>query len=197
MTTNFIAVRYGLSLDEKRASMIEQAKENDNIGTIYLLNDNDTLHGAIDLRDFLTAKNEEELEEGVITSYPYVYADDMINNEALDKLIDYDEDSIPVLSERTNEVLGVITAQDLAEVTFDEIDEPEEPQEAPIIPEEKKSLPYMVLCGIALLIIAALLGHTGTASEVGRETAFIICLIAGAAASILGIYLANRKKEVK
>ena len=197
MTTNFIAVRYGLSLDEKRASMIKQAKENDNIGTIYLLNDNDTLHGAIDLRDFLTAKNEEELEEGVITSYPYVYADDMINNEALDKLIDYDEDSIPVLSERTNEVLGVITAQDLAEISFDEIDEPEEPQETPVIAEEKKSLPYMVLCGIALLIIAALLGHDGAASAVGRETAFIICLIAGAAASLLGLYLDNRKKEVK
>ncbi len=196
MTTNFIAVRYGLSLEQKRESLIEQAKENDNIGTIYLLNDNDTLHGAIDLRDFLTARTEEELEEGVITSYPYVYADDFINNEALDKLIDYDEDSIPVLSERTNEVLGVITAQDLAEVSFDEIDEPEEPKESPV-EEEKKSFPYMVVCGIALLIIAALLGHNGTAAEVGRETAFIICLIAGAAASLLGMYLDNRKKEVK
>ena len=113
MTTNFIAVKKGLSLKETMKSLVEQARENDNIGTIYLLNENDTLHGAIDLRDLLTAKNEEELEETVITSYPYVYADEIINKESLDQLIDYDEDSIPVLSEKTNEVLGIITAQDI------------------------------------------------------------------------------------
>ncbi|MBR2599311.1 MAG: magnesium transporter, partial [Erysipelotrichaceae bacterium] len=126
MTTNYIAVKYGLSLKDTMTSLIEQAKENDNIGTIYLLNENDTLHGAIDLRDVLTAKNEKDFDDRIITSYPYVYADRLISDESLDSLIDYDEDSIPVLSEQTNELLGVITAQDLAEISFDELDEPEE-----------------------------------------------------------------------
>ena len=195
MTTNFIAVRYGLSLDEKRNSLIEQAKENDNIGTIYLLNDNDTLHGAIDLRYFLTAKSEEDLEAGVITSYPYVYADDLISDEALDQLIDYDEDSIPVLSEKTNELLGVITAQDLAEISFDEMEEtPVQPEV--ITEEEKKDFPYLGFIGIVLLVISALIGHNA-AGNVTRETVFIICLILGAAVSILAIYLNIHKKEAK
>ena len=63
--------------------------------------------------------------------------------------------------------------------------------------EEKKGFPFTALCGIVLLVLAALMGHDGVSADVGRETAFIICLIAGAAASVVGLYLASRKKEVK
>jgi magnesium transporter len=64
MTTNYIAVKYGLSLKDTMTSLIEQAKENDNIGTIYLLNENDTLHGAIDLRDVLPPRMKRILRTG-------------------------------------------------------------------------------------------------------------------------------------
>ncbi|MBR2827493.1 MAG: magnesium transporter [Erysipelotrichaceae bacterium] len=194
MTTNYIAVKYGLSLKDTMTSLIEQAKENDNIGTIYLLNENDTLHGAIDLRDVLTAKNEEEFEERIITSYPYVYADRLISDESLDSLIDYDEDSIPVLSEQTNELLGVITAQDLAEISFDELDEPEEMEEAK--PVEKKDRSWMlILCGLAVLVIAALIGHGSLPDDKTRETAFILLLIAGAVMSGAGLYVSTSRKR--
>lgn len=194
MTTNYIAVKYGLSLKDTMTSLIEQAKENDNIGTIYLLNENDTLHGAIDLRDVLTAKNEEEFEERIITSYPYVYADRLISDESLDSLIDYDEDSIPVLSEQTNELLGVITAQDLAEISFDELDEPEEMEAAK--PVEKKDRSWMlILCGLAVLVIAALIGHGSLPDDKTRETAFILLLIAGAVMSGAGLYVSTSRKR--
>ena len=194
MTTNYIAVKYGLSLKDTMTSLIEQAKENDNIGTIYLLNENDTLHGAIDLRDVLTAKNEEEFEERIITSYPYVYADRLISDESLDSLIDYDEDSIPVLSEQTNELLGVITAQDLAEISFDELDEPEEMEAAK--PVEKKDRSWMlILCGLAILVIAALIGHGSLPDDKTRETAFILLLIAGAVMSGAGLYVSTSRKR--
>jgi CBS domain-containing protein len=177
------------------SSLVEQAKENDNIGTIYLINDNNTLHGAIDLRDLLTSKNEEELEETVITSYPYVYADQIISKESLDELIDYDEDSIPVLSEKTNEVLGVITAQDLAEYTFEDMDEqPEEPEV--VVPEkENKTGGLLLLCGTVLLIAAAIAGHTVVSDNVTRETAFIVLLVAGAVLSVVGLYYFYAKKK--
>ncbi|MBQ1756760.1 MAG: CBS domain-containing protein [Erysipelotrichaceae bacterium] len=197
MTTNYIAVKYGLSLKDTMTSLIEQAKENDNIGTIYLLNENDTLHGAIDLRDVLTAKNEKDFEDRIITSYPYVYADRLISDESLDSLIDYDEDSIPVLSEQTNELLGVITAQDLAEISFDELDEPEEMEAAKSV--EKKDRSWMlILCGLVVLVIAALIGHGSLPDDKTRETAFIILLIAGAVFSAVGLYLStSRRKETE
>jgi len=195
MTTNFIAVKTGLSQKEIMTSLVDQAKENDNIGTIYMLNDNDTLYGAIDLRDFLTAKNDKQVEERIITSYPYVYADEIINNESLDELIDYDEDSIPVLSEKTNELLGIITAQDLAERTFDENDGEEEIETAEEPVEKAKNYVALPLVGLILMVIAALAGHGVSADDKVRETAFIICLIAGVILSLLGIYLTNRKKK--
>ena len=194
MSTNFIALKYGMSLKDTMTSLIEQAKENDNIGTIYLLNDNDTLHGAIDLRDVLTAKNEADFEARIITSYPYVYADERINTESLDELIDYDEDSIPVLSEKTNELLGVITAQDLAEISFDEIDEPEEVEEP--VEEKKKDISTpILLCGVIALIIAAILGHGTVSDNITKETAFIVLLIIGALLSVIGLYYSYSKSK--
>ena len=178
------------------SSLVEQAKENDNIGTIYLLNENGTLHGAIDLRDLLTSKNEEELEETVITSYPYVYADRIINTETLDELIDYDEDSIPVLSEKTNEVLGVITAQDLAEISFEELDEPVEPVE--VVPEkEDRKGGILLVCGMILLVIAALAGHSTVSENITRETLFIVFLVAGAVLGCIGLYYFYGKKKTE
>ena len=196
MTTNFIALKYGMSLKDTMNSLIEQARENDNIGTIYLLNENDTLHGAIDLRDVLTAKNEAEFEARIITSYPYVYADDTIDTESLDELIDYDEDSIPVLSERTNEVLGVITAQDLAEITFDELDETDEPEE-PVIVKKKDYSSLLLICGTIALLIGALMGHGTAADNITRETAFIVLLIAGALLSAIGLYYSFTRNKAE
>ncbi|MBR2792586.1 MAG: hypothetical protein IKE12_08005, partial [Erysipelotrichaceae bacterium] len=132
--------------------------------------------------------------ERIITSYPYVYADRLISDESLDSLIDYDEDSIPVLSEQTNELLGVITAQDLAEISFDELDEPEEMEEAK--PVEKKDRSWMlILCGLAVLVIAALIGHGSLPDDKTRETVFILLLIAGAVMSGAGLYVSTSRKR--
>ena len=194
MTTNFIAVRTGLTLKQTMKSLVEQAKENDNIGTIYLINENDTLHGAVDLRDLLIAKNEEDLEAAVISSYPYVYADEIISKDSLDKLIDYDEDSIPVLSERTNELLGVITAQDLAEISFDELDD-EQPETTEVQPEkESRAWIWLMILGLLLTVASAVIGHGISGQDIARETAFIILLVAGTALSLLALYLGGRWK---
>ena len=192
MTTNFIAIRCGLSKKETMESLIAQAEDNDNIGTVYLLNENETLHGAIDLRDLLTAKTDEDMENYVITSYPYVYADEIIDDESLDKLVDYDEDSIPVLSEKTNELLGVITAQDLAEISFENLDEPEEIED-PIEIKEKKNTVYLHIIGMICLVAAALAGYGADRSDVLRQTLFILLLVLGAGFTSFGLYMTNRE----
>ena len=106
MTTNFITIRHGLSIKKSIDHLIEEAKENDNIETIYIVNDKDEFYGALTLRDLLITKKDEDLEEKIILSYPFVYDKEEITDAAIDTLADYSEDSIPVLNKETNEIIG-------------------------------------------------------------------------------------------
>ena len=119
MTTNFIAVKKNSTVRQAMKSLINQAAENDNISTIYVVNDDDTFYGAVDLKDLIIARDYQDFETLISTSYPYVYAEEK-TGECIEELKDYSEDSIPVLS-NDNKILGVITAQDLVEAVDEEM----------------------------------------------------------------------------
>lgn len=121
MTTNFITINCNMSVKEATKSVIEQAADNDNISTIYALNDDLTYHGALTLRDLIVARPNTPLSDIVSTAYPCLYANETIQN-CVDKLRDYSEDSIPLLSPE-NHVIGVITSSELVDITADEMEE--------------------------------------------------------------------------
>lgn len=114
MTTNYIAIKRGISVKQAMRSVVNQAAENDNLMTIYVLDNDDTFYGAITLQDLIIAREYMNLEELITTSYPYVYAHETVD-ECIEQLKDYSEDSIPVL-DNDKHLLGVITSQDLVEV---------------------------------------------------------------------------------
>ena len=93
-------------------------------------------------------------------------------------------------------MLGVITAQDLAEISFDDLEEPNEPAAAE--PEKKENASSILLiCGLASLLIAALVGHDAVMENITRETSFIVLLILGVVLSVIGMYiLYGRKNKV-
>ena len=111
MSTNFIEIKTGTSIKEAMRELIEQAAENDNIQTIYVVDSNGLFYGAIDLKDLIRAREGNTIDSIVSTSYPYVYAHELID-DTMNKIKDYAEDSIPVL-DQTNKLLGVITSQDM------------------------------------------------------------------------------------
>lgn len=121
MTTNYIAIRRGIDIRQAMRELVSQAGENDNIGTVYVLDESDKYYGAIDLKDLIVARENDTLESIINTTYPFVTDHEKIE-ECIDELVDYAEDSIPVLSE-TKELLGVITAQDVVEAVDDEMGE--------------------------------------------------------------------------
>ncbi len=121
MTTNYIAIRKGVDLRQAMRQLVSQAGENDNIGTVYVLDESDKYYGAIDLKDLIVARENDTLESIINTTYPFVTDHEKIE-DCIDELVDYAEDSIPVLSE-TKELLGVITAQDVVEAVDDEMGE--------------------------------------------------------------------------
>lgn len=121
MTTNFIVIRRGLKIPEAMKELVTQAADNDNISTIYVVDQKESFCGAIDLKDLIIARKYTALEDLITTSYPFVYAKESID-ECIEDLKDYSEDSIPVL-DYDKKILGVITAQDIVEVVDEEMGE--------------------------------------------------------------------------
>ena len=57
ITTNYIALHSGISVRQAMHELIEQTAHNDNISTIYVLDENEIFAGAIDLKDLILLSN--------------------------------------------------------------------------------------------------------------------------------------------
>lgn len=179
MTTNHIEIVCGISVREAMRSLIEQAAENDNVSTIYVVDEGGTFYGAIDLKDLIIARETQELESLIVTSYPYVYAEEQIE-DCVERIKNYSEDSIPVLS-GDNRLLGVITAQDFMQVVDDELGEDyaklaglsaEEDLNEPVRASTRKRLPWLIiLLGLGLLVS----GVVGAFESVVAQLTIIVC----------------------
>lgn len=121
MTTNFIRIKEGLTVKQATKNMIEQARKNDNLNTIYVVDNEGHFVGAIALQDLITAREYDNLDDIIVMSYPFVYATEEIE-KCVDEIRDYAEDSIPVLNDK-NELVGVITSTDIIEMVDDEMGE--------------------------------------------------------------------------
>ena len=121
MTTNYVAIRNGIGVRQAMRELINQAAENDNIATIYVVDEDETLSGAIDLKDLIIAREGSDLDAIIRTSYPYVYANEQIE-DCIERIRGYSEDSIPVL-DADNKLKGVLTAQDITDLVDDALGE--------------------------------------------------------------------------
>lgn len=179
MTTNFIAIRDGISVRQAMKELVSQAAENDNISTIYVLDENGALTGAIDLKDLILARETTELDSIMTTSYPYVYANEIIE-DCIERIRDYSEDSIPVLDEN-NRLKGVLTAPDVVELVNDVLGDnyaklgglsAEEDLEEPVVKSVRKRLPWLVvLLGLGMVVSSVV----GLFETVVSHLAIIVC----------------------
>ena len=148
MTTNYITLEHGIGIKNSINQLIEEAEENDNIETLYIVKDG-KFYGALTLRDLLITKKDEDLEAKIILSYPFVYDREEITDAAIDTLADYSEDSIPVLN-KDNEIMGVITAGDIVEFIHE--DKEEEIIEKK---QEGRKVNYLGLAAFILVLLVA------------------------------------------
>ena len=160
MTTNYISVHSGVGVREAMHALIEQAADNDNISTIYVVDEENVFVGAIDLKDLIIARENTRLESITMSSYPYVYANEQIE-DCIERMKEYSEDSIPVL-DADNRLKGVLTSQDITQLVDDEMGEDyarlaglsaEEDLKEPLKRSIGKRLPWlMVLLGLGLVV---------------------------------------------
>ena len=171
MTTNCIIIREDLNVKQAMSCLIDQAAKNDNISTIFVVNAQQKFYGAIDLKNLIIARRDETLEDLTVTSYPYVYAEEPID-ECIEELKDYSEDSIPVL-DNDNRLLGVITSSSIIDLVDDEMGEDyamfagltaEEDLKEPLKDSIKKRMPWLiVLLGLGLVVssVVGMFEHVG------------------------------------
>ena len=180
MTTDCIVIRENLSVPDAMTELVSQAKENDNIATIFVVDEDDEFYGAIELRDLLTAKKTTELDELILTSFPYVYAHESID-DCLEDLKDYSEAFIPVL-DNGNRFLGIITSQSIVEVVDEEMGEDyaklagliaEEDLKEPLLQSMKKRLPWLLaLLGLGIVVSSVVGVFEGIVSQLTMIMAF-------------------------
>ena len=165
MTTNFVSIGKTLTIKQAMRSLIRQAADNDNISTLYALNEDGTFYGAIALKDLIVAREDANLDDLIVTSYPAVYAHESIA-ACIEELKDYSEDSIPVLGE-DNRLLGVITAQDIVEVVDEELGEDyaklagrteEEDLQEPLLMSMRKRIPWLLVLLILGMGVSGVVG---------------------------------------
>ncbi|MBO6134541.1 MAG: magnesium transporter [Lachnospiraceae bacterium] len=160
MTTNCIIINDDLTISEAMDALVKQAKENDNISTIFVEDKDNAFVGAIDLKELIIAKKTMHLKDLIMTSFPYVYGHENID-DCIERLKDYSEGLIPVL-DNNNRILGVITSQNLVEVVDEEMGEDyakfagltaEEDLSEPLIESLKKRLPWLlILLGLGMFV---------------------------------------------
>ena len=119
MTTNYICIRKEMTIRQAMSELVKQAGENDNISTLYVVDENEHFYGAIDLKDLIVARADDSLEKLIARSYPYVTDHEKIS-DCIDRIVDYAERSLPVLNE-SGKLLGIITSADVVELVNDQM----------------------------------------------------------------------------
>lgn len=179
MTTNCIVIPDGLSVKAAMSALIAQAADHDNISTLYVVDDDNAFYGAIDLKDLIIAREGDALADLIVTSYPYVYAHERIE-DAMPRIQDYSEDSIPVLDDE-NRMLGVVTAQSFIQVLDDALSEDyaklaglsaEEDLHETLSQSVRKRLPWLlVLLGLGMIVSSVV----GLFEGIAAQLTLVVC----------------------
>ena len=179
MTTNYIYIRKDMTIRQAMSELVKQAGENDNISTLYVVDENERFYGAIDLKDLIVARAEDNLEKLIARSYPYVTDHEKIG-DCIDRIVDYAERSLPVLDEN-GKLLGIITSADVVELVDDQMGDDyaklggltsEEDLNEGVFQSVKKRLPWLV----ALLFLGMLVSSVvGAFESVVAVLPIVIC----------------------
>ena len=165
MTTNYICIRKDMTIRQAMSELVKQAGENDNISTLYVVDENEHFYGAIDLKDLIVARADDSLEKLIARSYPYVTDHEKIS-DSIDRIVDYAERSLPVLNE-SGKLLGIITSADVVELVDDQMGDDyaklggltsEEDLNEGVFQSVKKRLPWLVVLLFLGMLVSSVVG---------------------------------------
>ncbi len=165
MSDNYITLSYTSSIKTAMSRMVKQAGEHDNIYMLYITDAAGRYCGAVSLKDLITARVDDDFSSLVMSSYPFFY-DDELMKDCIERLKDYGEGSIPVLS-RAGRLIGAVTGDTVIEAAESEFEEDyarlgglteEEEAEEPPIHSVKKRLPWLIVLLFMGLLVSGVIG---------------------------------------
>lgn len=178
MTNDFVSVESTLSVKEAMKKIIDEAAENDNISTVFVTK-NGVFDGAFKLKDLVIARSTTPLDDIIVSSFPFLYANDKIS-DVLPDLKSYAEECLPVL-DTDNRLIGALTSADVIEAVDDEMGEDyaklaglatktEDDEE--IRSNMLKRLPWLIVLLVLDLFIGA---YTGVFEAIVVGVPFLVC----------------------
>jgi magnesium transporter len=118
MTTEFIDVAIGDTVEQAMKKMIAQAVDAEMLDTIYVLNSRNVLVGTLSLRELILARKGQFIKD--IMNQRLVTVKTSADQEDVAVIArDYDFTSIPVV-DHANKMLGIITIDDIIDVIEEE-----------------------------------------------------------------------------
>ena len=163
MTTDFIVIAQNTTIADATKYLIKDVKDSDFIDEIFVVDAQQKYVGSIELKDLLAARKTDDLSSIIDRNEAVIYEKDSIRS-AIQKLRNYDVTVMPVLSEN-EQLLGIITADDVLDVMIEEYEEDVErlvavgdyEEESSALTRTKQRLPWLLASIILNLVIAAFL----------------------------------------
>lgn len=117
MTNNYVCITDDLTIRGAMSELVRQAGKHDNISTIYVVDKGGKFAGTIELKDLIIARENDNLSDIISSSYPYVFEKEKVS-DCIEKITEYEEDSIPVLT-MEGRIAGIVTSTDIVEMVDD------------------------------------------------------------------------------
>ncbi|HHI80781.1 MAG TPA: magnesium transporter, partial [Planctomycetes bacterium] len=164
MTTNFIAVK---TTDSVRDAL-DALREAEDLETdqIYVLDNHDQLVGVVSVAELLQEKNEHRLVGSIMDPQVISVPSNLDQEEVVQEASTYGLSTVPVVNKK-NQLVGIITADDLDQVAEEEASEDmyrmagtmsRHPTKKPIWTRVINRLPMLLVTILNGLLIAKLIG---------------------------------------
>lgn len=114
MTTDYISVNAVMTIRQATNAIRESAVDAETIESLYVVDEDERLHGVLTMRRILLAGSEDTVESVMLHTFKSVLPD-LDQEEVARKLAKYDLLAMPVV-DADGHLLGVITADDVLDV---------------------------------------------------------------------------------
>jgi len=171
MTTELIALREDLTVEEAIEHLRRIAPDAETIYYVYVVDAEDTLVGVLSLRDLIIAPPSAAIGEIMSTKVIAVQAED--DQEEVARVVArYDLLAVPVVNHQ-GRLMGIVTVDDVIDVIEEEATEDihrmmaasTEEAEDTVWSKVRKRLPWLVLLLIGNVLSASVLRHYSMAIE--------------------------------